>query len=178
MLAEVMTAERSGARSGRQRGAPGRGPGIGASTGAIRLTLPADPDSVRAALIRIATELVRAGIAEEDAATAELVLAEVLNNVVEHAFCGCSEGRIEVTIAPEEADLACEVRNNGHPMPGGALPAGVSPVCGQAPEALPEGGFGWFLIHSLTREIAYARDAGANLLGLRIPLSARPCPRS
>lgn len=152
---------------------PETGSARGAARGAIRLTLPADPESVRVALMRIAAELLAAGITEEDAATAELVLAEVLNNVVEHAFAGCGEGWIEVTIAPEEAELACEVRDNGRPMPGGAPPGGSAPACGQALESLPEGGFGWFLIHSLARELAYARESGANLLGLRIPLTAR-----
>jgi len=168
-----MAAARPGATSGHRPRADTCRPGIGAARDTIRLTLPADPESVRVALMRIAAELLGAGIDEEDAATAELVLAEVLNNVVEHAFRGFGAGWIEVTIAPEQAELACEVRDNGRTMPGGTLPAGSAPACVKAPEALPEGGFGWFLIHSLARELAYARESGANVLGLRIPLTAR-----
>lgn len=173
MPAEAMAAARSGAPSGERPGADGRGPGVGMAPGAIRLSLPADIRSVRGALMRLGAELLCAGISEEDAATAELVLAEVLNNVVEHAFQGSGEGRIELTIAPGYTELACEVRDNGRPMPGGALPACAEPACGDALEALPEGGFGWFLIHSLSRGLTYAREDGANLLGLRIPLSTR-----
>lgn len=164
-------AARRGASSGHRPGADGRN--VGPVAGAIRLTLPAEPKAVRRALVRICTELLGAGISEDDAATAELVLAEVLNNVVEHAFQGNADGRIELTIAPEEASLACELRDNGRPMPGGALPAGHGPACSTAVSALPEGGFGWFLIHSLARDLAYARIDGANILALRIPLSAR-----
>jgi serine/threonine-protein kinase RsbW len=170
MPAEVMAAARRGASSGRLPGAAGGGSGVGTCRSAIRLTLSADPVSVRRALVRIGAELLGAGIAETDAANAELVLAEVLNNVVEHAFQDGREGRIELALAAEEAGLTCEVRDDGRPMPGGALPAGLVPVCGEALATLPEGGFGWFLIHALARDLAYARKDGVNVLALRIPL--------
>ena len=33
-----------------------------------------------------------------------------------------------------------------------------------APQDLPEGGFGWFLIRSLTRDLTYLREDGYNML--------------
>ncbi|WP_280514091.1 hypothetical protein [Allosediminivita pacifica] len=38
------------------------------------------------------------------------------------------------------------------------------------PAGLPEGGFGWFLIHELARELAYRHDGGMNRLTFRLPL--------
>lgn len=177
MPVEAMVAARRGAGSGRRPGTDRCAPGTVATARAIRLSLRAEPVAVRAALDRLRADLLGAGIAGEDVAVAELVLAEVLNNVVEHAFSDLDGGRIELTVAPGETGLSCEVRDNGRPMPGGAPPGGTPPAAGRPArdemlEALPEGGFGWFLIRSLAREIAYARKDGGNLLGLRIPLGA------
>jgi serine/threonine-protein kinase RsbW len=139
----------------------------------IALSLRAEAGEVRRALCRLACRLDAAGLAPEDAAAAELVLAEALNNVVEHAFAGRAPGWIGLLLERRGADLACQVRDRGRPMPGGRLPAACG---GPAPDptTLPEGGFGWLLIGALTRDLAYARDARGNVLSFRLPLSAPP----
>lgn len=149
-------------------------PAFGDIRGAVRLMLPGDPVAVRAALARLCAELDATGIAGEDVANAELVLAEALNNIVEHAFATpCDDDRIEMTIVAGPVGIGCELRDNGRPMPSGRLPC--TPLSGlPSPDrmvlnALPEGGFGWHLIRSLARNLCYAREEGANRLVFRIP---------
>jgi len=96
-------------------------------------------------------------------ATVELVLAEVLNNVTEHAYAD-SAGDVSVTLRPTRGGLACQVVDRGRAMPGGLLPEGHLPVMD-----LPEGGFGWHLVHKLTQDLHYHRAAGENRLGFLIP---------
>lgn len=162
-------------------------------TAAMRLYLAPDFDSVRVALARVATELERHGVAPDRIGGAELVLAEVLNNIVEHAFLdmqgrgpadepgdgrgggsdsgpgGVSEGRIEIAVAAVDGRMRCDVRDNGCAMPGGKIPLGSPMTPGLKLSDLPEGGFGWFLIRSLVEELDYRRDGRENILSFSIP---------
>ncbi len=142
-------------------------------TAAMRLYLAPDFESVRVALARVATELERHGVAPDRIGGAELVLAEVLNNIVEHAFLeaphGGSEGRIEISLAATNGRMRCDVRDNGCAMPGGKIPLGRPLTPGLKLSDLPEGGFGWFLIRSLVEELDYHRDGRENILSFSIP---------
>ncbi|MBY6115065.1 ATP-binding protein [Mameliella alba] len=100
----------------------------------------------------------------------ELVVAEVLNNIVEHAYEDRAGGDIllKLTFAPKR--LAVEFTDFGRPMPNGAAPEGAPADLDVAVEDLPEGGFGWFLIRSLSENLAYSHDGDRNRLTLTIPL--------
>lgn len=126
-----------------------------------QLRIPAHPDAVRAALRHLCQASPVAGLTPDARGSVELVLAEVLNNVVEHAYAG-SAGEIEVTLAAGEEGLCCLVADAGLPMPDGMLPAGRLP---ELQDDLPEGGFGWHLIRSLATDITYRREGGRNLIG-------------
>lgn len=134
--------------------------------GDLRLTLAAEGESIRAALAMLAAHLAGAGIAPDHCATAELVLAEVLNNVAEHAYAG-QGGQVAVAVLVENGGVRCRVTDRGHPMPGGEPPEGLLPAV--QPHDLPEGGFGWFLIRELSRELRYARIGGENVLSFVVP---------
>lgn len=140
---------------------------------AQQLVFTADPSSVRAALVRLLSEAPVHDLGEDDRGTVELVLAEVLNNVAEHAYAGGS-GPVEVGLSAIPNGIACRIIDRGLAMPEGALPEGRLPATGTAlPEDLPEGGFGWHLIRSLTADLSYARSAGQNRLSFVIPLGGR-----
>ncbi|MEJ2037223.1 MAG: hypothetical protein P8X69_14780, partial [Maritimibacter sp.] len=62
----------------------------------LHLQFPGDEHSVRAALRIMVSELHKTSHNPELLSTAELVLAEVLNNVVEHAYADHSDGVIDV----------------------------------------------------------------------------------
>ena len=99
----------------------------------------------------------------------ELVLAEALNNIVEHAFAPIPEGHIEIGVTVHDARLTCAIRDNGLAMPGELLPRGHLPDLDVETSDLPEGGFGWHMIRSLTSDLTYCRSDGFNLLTFSVP---------
>jgi len=129
---------------------------------AFCLALPATAEGVRAALRQALASppLHRQNPAFRGAA--ELVLAEAMNNIVEHAYAG-QPGRIELRIQQHAGGLAVSVTDWGRPMPGDALPPGNPPVL-SAEADLPEGGFGWHLIRRLASGLDYWRTADRNVL--------------
>lgn len=134
--------------------------------GLLRLEFPAAPLAVRGALERLIASLPANRLDPDLCSNAEIVLSEVLNNIVEHAYSG-GEGRIELSIHADAAGLHCMVTDHGAAMPGGAPPGGALPDSNDADP--PEGGFGWHLIRSLARDIHYRRLNGVNLLAFRLP---------
>lgn len=132
--------------------------------------------AVRLALISLFTQLMRSPMGPEARDTAQIVLAEVLNNIVEHAY-GETPGEIEVTIDVSSVGLSFRIIDAGLPLPDGALPLGDLPVGGApvlCPDGeMPEGGFGWYLIRTLSEDVAYRREGERNFLTFRI--SAQQC---
>lgn len=125
----------------------------------FRMTIEADPFAVRQGLRRLMAADVLQGLSEDGRGVSQIVLAEVLNNVVEHAYAEDS-GVIEVEVALIGDHLHCRVLDYGRPMPGGQPP---DPTLAPA-EDLPEGGFGWYLIRTLSRRLDYRRLEGRNEL--------------
>lgn len=129
----------------------------------------------RAALREICDALNAAGLDPDDLGAVELVLAEVLNNVTEHAYAD-GEGPVALFIVERAGGLACRIRDRGHPMPRGELPAISQPVVAP-PDILPEGGFGWHIIRCLTSDLQFHRTNGWNDLCFVIPVSDLEVPR-
>ena len=53
-------------------------------------------------------------------------------------------------------------------MPDGGPPKGHPAELGVDMQDLPEGGFGWFLIRTLTTDLRYRREAGRNRLSFQM----------
>lgn len=122
--------------------------------------------ATRSLLSDVDTRLRLSGIDPEVRQTVEIVLAEVLNNVVEHAYTA-RPGPIEVRLSSSQDGIRCEVLDEGGPMARDRPPlAQPSPV----PSDLPEGGFGWGIIRALTCDLDYRRHDGRNRLAFRIPV--------
>ena len=137
------------------------------ATGTARIVIDSDMMAVRDGLQNLFATALMTELSDECRGTAEIVLAEALNNVVEHAYA-TYPGKIEVRMERQAAGLAGEVIDRGVPMPqsglpGGSLPAG-SPPQQVSLDDLPEGGFGWFLIRTLSQDLTYAREADRNCL--------------
>ncbi len=125
---------------------------------------------VREALDQVRLDCAGAGADDALNTSAQIVLAEVLNNVVEHAYLYAEGHPIDVSIWIREDGLWCEVVDEGHVMPDGTPPAGIMPnIDASAPGTLPEGGFGWAMVRRMTRDIEYARQNNRNHLGFLIP---------
>lgn len=93
-----------------------------------------------------------------------LCLAEALNNVVEHAYRGAPDQRIEIVLHLAADRFDAVITDSGAPMPGGALPVTVVDLDPADPDRLPEGGFGWMLIRSEVDRLGYRRMGARNIL--------------
>lgn len=136
--------------------------------GLTRLTILPTNDAVRSALAK-ARHLWALQNANPDlCAAAEQVLAEVLNNVVEHAQAGKPDGIVLLDTVVSGDTVDCMVHDDGAEMPGLQLPAGKPRRIGNDLNSLPEGGFGWFMIHSMSQNLSYDREDGWNHLRFTI----------
>lgn len=140
-----------------------------------RDVFPGDAHSVRTALEAAMRAFREMEIADEQTGVVEIVLAEVLNNVVEHAYAEHGRGVIELDVRREGHELTFVILDDGRPMPGGNTPGGKPQDLDVAAKDLPEGGFGWFLIRELTRDLSYHRSGNRNVLHFHIPLGKRTC---
>lgn len=127
----------------------------------------ADNMAVRQGLRHLFAQEPLIGISDDARSTAELVLAEALNNIVEHAYAA-QNGAIEIAIEMGDNGLNCTIVDHGAPMPGNTLPTGAPQDLSNIDD-LPEGGFGWFLIRSIALDLRYQRVQGQNHLCFRLP---------
>lgn len=151
-------------------GLPGHGPPGGIAPPArhihlhsFRATLLAVRDALHAARVPIKRLL-----QVDDAWALELILAEVMNNIVEHGYGEEDEGTILLALSLQGGDLVCTVGDFGPELPPACLRGEHPPP---DPGGLPEGGFGWFLIRDLAQDLHYDRVEGYNRLTLRFPLA-------
>lgn len=119
-----------------------------------RHVIPADAAAVRGLLERLEEGLV--GLPPDERDCTLLVLAEALNNVVEHGYAG-GPGWIGVT---RGRGRAWRIVDAARPF------AGIGAT--EMPEGAAEGGFGWPLIRALTEEVRLRRTRGMNVLTLRM----------
>ncbi len=136
------------------------------------MIIGSDMVAVRDGLQNLLASDLMAGLTKDSLSTAEVVLAEVLNNIVEHAYANFP-GKIEVSLSRRDNHLQCDISDVGLPMPGAEPPAGLLKEAWDMAD-LPEGGFGWFLIRSLTQNLSYRRQNNANLLSFRLNADDRP----
>ncbi|VDS08239.1 hypothetical protein PARHAE_01422 [Paracoccus haematequi] len=132
--------------------------------------LQADPNDVRQALkdlrARFAPQL-----SADTMGRLELVLAEVMNNVVEHAELAllpdAMSRSIHLCVVMHDNGLSCAITDDGGRLPADCLLPRNLPV--MDPLDLPEGGFGWCLIQGLTQSLCYYREDQRNCLAFMVP---------
>jgi len=135
----------------------------------LHLVLQADFLSVRHVL-RVVRARLGSTLSASAAGNLELVLAEVMNNIVRHAYHG-QGGRIDLRIGAEPNALFCRLTDQGSAMPTGGLPDPPRP-CTDLPVAdLPEGGFGWWIVLDLAEDLQYRRTADRNVVQFRMVLN-------
>lgn len=130
----------------------------------------ADPLAVRHSLASMFAQEPLSCISEDMRSTAEIVIAEALNNIVEHAYADTS-GMIVVSLDLGDDGLECAFTDQGAPMPDNTLPQGKLHDL-DAMDDLPEGGFGWYLIRALAQDLQYSRTSEQNFLRFRLPVAA------
>jgi len=136
----------------------------------VEYRLKSDLLAVRNVVLQILEDLADAAVQPRNMATFELVLAEVLNNVVEHAYGVGTCGDIRVLVADRGSVADVKVIDKGRPMPNLAVPEGNSPDIAVRTGDLPEGGFGWFIFQSCTAGVRYERANETNHLYFTVNL--------
>lgn len=132
--------------------------------------------SIRDALAEVRARLASIPLTEEELATVEVVLAEVMNNIAEHAYAWRRDGEMILILRLSPEGLNISVSDEGVPMPDLTAPFGE----GLDPTAplteLPEGGFGWLIIRQLARDVRYTRQDGVNHLSFCVSVGQRSAP--
>ena len=128
--------------------------------------------AVREALGQVLAGLKALSLDIEETAIVELVLAEALNNIVEHAYpASLPQGPINIRCRHRANGLHFTINDQGNSMPDGQMPLGLPQNIEVDPIDLPEGGYGWFLIKDLAKDIQYHRVGQKNQLDLRIAVA-------
>ncbi len=129
--------------------------------------------AARQALKQIFEKLSLLSLAKEDLATIELVLAEALNNIVEHAYQEqAPHGPIRIQCHHKSNGLHFTITDQGKPMPDGQIPLGLAQSVELDPSDMPEGGYGWSLIKDLAKDVHYLRVDQENQLDLRVAVAS------
>lgn len=97
-----------------------------------------------------------------DADICELVLAEALNNIVEHGHI--ARGDAVCVTWHELGRLQFRITDRGRPCPQSVIDGASLPN----PDDLPEGGFGWAMIRMLCKNLSYRSAGGENTLAFSI----------
>lgn len=126
-----------------------------------RHVIAADPAAVRDLLVALEQGPTLAALTGEERECTLLVLAEVLNNVVEHGYGG-GPGWIGLVPGPRRSGRDWRILDRAQSVP----PAGC--LQAEMPEDAVEGGFGWPLIRALTEGLEMRRWGGFNVLTLRV----------
>ncbi|MFV0244370.1 MAG: ATP-binding protein [Qingshengfaniella sp.] len=129
---------------------------------------PSTPLDVRDALIAAVGWMETRQLSDDIRGRAELVLAEVCNNICEHAYQGKAQGHIRIRLRAAAPVLLCIVEDDGMAMPDNAPPVPEARPLPDDRDALPEGGFGWSLIKMLASDVRYCRLAGRNRLDFTV----------
>ncbi len=96
-----------------------------------------------------------------------LVLSELLTNIVKHAYCSDGLNKIEIRARFQGQFLEVLIVDQGSELPELVLKKTEIDFDGDDLFGLPEGGFGWGIVHSIIDEIEYQRTGGCNRLLLR-----------
>lgn len=133
-------------------------------------------------LASICADLRGFNVSDTGLSTAEIVLSEALNNIVEHAGLDQHKDRIKARVHLCSDALTIELTDHGLALPGEELPSPRTRTLAQLSSELPEGGFGWGLIHTLADHLDYSRFGDKNVLRLTIPLPSgnnqTNCPKT
>ncbi|WP_299147112.1 ATP-binding protein [uncultured Tateyamaria sp.] len=138
----------------------------------IQVCVQSSKLAVREALKELLAGLGPLHLDVEEVGTVELVMAEALNNIVEHAYpAGDPAGPIRIACKHATDGLHLTVTDEGRGMPDGRTPLGLAANLDVDFCDMPEGGFGWFLIKDLAKEVTYKRIDPQNRLTLRLAVA-------
>ena len=96
-----------------------------------------------------------------------LALSELLTNIVKHAYPPAQGGKIEVFARFVGQHLEVLIVDQGTELPDHVLEKRQIEFDGDDIIGIPEGGFGWSIVHSIIDHVVYQRVDDCNRLLLR-----------
>lgn len=121
---------------------------------------------VRATMMRIEQFMQAHGASPELTSTLNLVLTEAMTNIARYAYPH-DEGVIQCHLLLTDAFVRCCLHDQGIEFDPSARPCHPPD-----PANMPEGGFGIFLIRSLTQDLTHRYENGINTLRFAMPTNA------
>jgi serine/threonine-protein kinase RsbW len=143
----------------------------------LHLRFAARDIAVRAALQNMRTWMAARDPQPDLIGRVELVLAEILNNITEHGYAQETNGWISLRCGFGAEGIWVSIADTGQVIPLKYLQKkdkNFPDMSCLDDAALPEGGFGWFLIHRLTQDLRCQRDGNCNRVSLLVPYHAVP----
>ena len=138
----------------------------------FEVSLNNQQSDVRGALSALLAGLGPLALDVEETGTVELVMSEALNNIVEHAYADRKRKEaIHIRCRQLRDGLHLRIVDRGMAMPDGKTPIGMAQNIDVDANDMPEGGFGWFLIQDLAKDIRYQRVGRTNQLDLRLAVA-------
>ena len=125
----------------------------------------AEADAVREVLVALGQRL-QPHVSTDLMGRAELVLAELLNNISQHGRPASAAPRplVHLSVVAQADGLSCSVSDDGGILPKICLDPHLPDASSH-----PEGGFGWFLIGHLTQSLTYFREDERNYVAFTVP---------
>lgn len=141
----------------------------------MKKTFPAHFESLDAIREFVAVAARLAGLDEREIYNVQLAADEAASNIVEHAYAGISDGKIEISTKVLDAGLQITLRDQGKPFDPEEI---EEPDVDAALEDRTVGGLGLFFMRKLMDELqfSYAPETGNTLTMLK-RLPASPGPR-
>ena len=143
-----------------------RGDGPSTVTASLTLSIMPDAPAVRQALRDALGQPPLDTLDDDLRGIAELILAELLNNIVEHGHCRLGDP-IRLHIHQSMQGIFCTLCDGGMPLPDARPPLGRFPET-DASGYPAEGGYGWYLVRALAENLTYTRNPGENLLSFEL----------
>ncbi len=138
----------------------------------ISMVVPATNESTRTAIREIAGLIDAGRVVRDDIVQLEIALAEVFNNIVEHAYVGRNDGMMDILVEMRSPGMHFTIIDDGAAMPTGRLPGGETADPDRKAHEQPEGGYGLHLIRHIARKLRYERVEDSNKLSFRIALNS------
>lgn len=135
----------------------------------LDLNIYSDLDQASEAVARAGRWLEGERVDPECIGDVTLVLAEALNNVIEHAYGTETSGDIQIKGTLRALTLSLQIVDKGKPFDGPPDEVVLNTEKYDLSD-MPDGGFGWFLIKSLTEDVHFSHDGDKNKLTLVIGL--------
>lgn len=127
---------------------------------------------VRHLVGELADHLTLAALPATEISSVQIVVAEVLNNITEHAYPDQHPGSFNLHVRVTRDQIVAVVSDHGERVPDCVLFSHPLADPGGDAADLPEGGFGWSLIHVLSARIRHRYVDGQNWLAIAISRSA------